>query len=202
MKLLRALLFAIACLAIGPAYADGQSDVNGLISTGTNPPTGMQVQLFRMYCITSPATCYPSVYLYNSSGAISITNPLTVQSVSAATGGATQYHLIAAATDNATNVKASAGTVYGVQLAGLGSAPAYLKFYNTNSTPTCASSPLVKTLMIPAASTAANGGGSNVTFPLGVAFTTGISFCVVTGIADNDDNAPAAATYIINFDYK
>lgn len=118
------------------------------------------------------------------------------------TGGASMFHLIAANSNNSTSVKGSAGTVYSVQLGGLGSAPAYLKFYNTSGAPTCASDTVVKTLIIPAASTAANGGGSNVSIPVGLAFSSGIGICVVTGIADNDNTSVAASTFIINIDYK
>lgn len=99
-------------------------------------------------------------------------------------------------------VKASAGTLYGAQLAGLGSAPAYVKIYNATSA-TCGSGTPVKRLMIPAASTAANGAGSNISFgPVGVAFGTGITYCVTTGIADNDTTAPAASTFLVNLDYQ
>jgi hypothetical protein len=131
------------------------------------------------------------------------TNPIgAVSPLAAATGGATQYHLVAANSNNATALKASAGTVYSVQLASIGAAPAYLKFYNKATTPTCQTDPVVKQLIIPAASTAANGGGSNVSIPVGSDFSAGIAFCVVTGIADNDNTSVAAATFIINIDYK
>jgi hypothetical protein len=118
------------------------------------------------------------------------------------TGGATPTGNIAPNNTTAVVVKASAGTLYGAQLAGLGSAPAYLKIYNATSA-TCGSGTPVKRLMIPAASTAANGAGSNVTFgPMGVAFGTGITYCVTTGIADNDATAPAASTFLVNLDWN
>jgi hypothetical protein len=98
-------------------------------------------------------------------------------------------------------VKASAGTLFGVQLGGIGSAPAYLKIYNAASA-TCGSGTPVKRLIIPAASTAANGGGSNVTFGPGLAFGTGITYCVTTGIGDADTTAPAASTYLVNVDFE
>jgi hypothetical protein len=118
------------------------------------------------------------------------------------TGGATPTGNIAPNNTTAVVVKASAGTLYGAQLAGLGSAPAYLKIYNAASA-TCGSGTPVKRLMIPAASTAANGAGSNVTFgPMGVAFGTGITYCVTTGIADADTTAPAASTFLVNLDWN
>lgn len=118
------------------------------------------------------------------------------------TGGATPTGNIAANNTTAVVIKASAGTLYGVQLAGLGSAPAYLKIYNATSA-TCGSGTPVKRLMIPAASTAALGAGSNVTFgPMGVAFGTGITYCITTGITDADTTAPAASTFLVNLDWN
>jgi hypothetical protein len=133
---------------------------------------------------------------------LSASNPVPVAPAAAVSGGATQYHLIAANSNNSTSVKGSAGQVYSVQLSGVGSAPAYLKFYDKATAPTCGTDTPVKVLMIPAASTAANGGGSNVTMSVGANFANGIGICVVTGIADNDNTSVAAATFNINFNYK
>jgi hypothetical protein len=108
---------------------------------------------------------------------------------------------IAANNTTAVVVKASAGTLFGVQLGGIGSAPAYLKIYNAASA-TCGSGTPVKRLIIPAASTAANGAGSNVTFGQGLAFSTGITYCITTGIGDADTTAPAASTFLVNLDYE
>jgi hypothetical protein len=117
------------------------------------------------------------------------------------TGGDSTSGAIVPNNTTAVVLKASAGTLYGVQLAGIGSAPAYLKFYNATSA-TCGSGTPVKRLMIPAASTAANGAGSNVSFgPQGIAFGTGITYCVTTGITDADTTAPAASTFLVNVDW-
>lgn len=136
------------------------------------------------------------------SAALSATNPLFDQIVAGTAGGASTTGNIAANNTTAVVVKASAGTLYGVQLYGIGSAPAYLKIYNATSA-TCGSGTPVKRLMIPAAATAANGAGSNITFgPEGVAFGTGITYCVTTGITDADTTAPAASTFLVNLDWK
>lgn len=108
---------------------------------------------------------------------------------------------IAANNTTAVVVKASAGTLMGVQVYGIGSAPAYLKIYNATSA-TCGSGTPVKRLMIPAAATAANGAGSNISFGDGIAFSTGITYCVTTGITDADTTAPAASTFLVNIDWK
>jgi hypothetical protein len=119
-----------------------------------------------------------------------------------AQSAATPFHLIAANSDNSTNLKPRSGMVMGVQLAGLGSAPAYLKLYDKATAPTCGTDTPFKTLIIPAASTAANGGGSNVSVALGINFNKGLGICVVTGIADSDDTSVAASTFAINVDYE
>jgi hypothetical protein len=125
-----------------------------------------------------------------------------VQTISGATGGATTTGNIAANNTTAVVVKASAGTLYGAQIYGIGAAPAYLKIYNA-ATATCGAGTPVKRLMIPAAATAANGAGSNISFgDVGVAFGTGITYCVTTGITDADATAPAANTYLVNLDWK
>jgi hypothetical protein len=125
-----------------------------------------------------------------------------VRTIAGTNGGASVVGNIAANNTTAVVVKASAGTVFGVQLYGIGSAPAYLKLYNATSA-TCGSGTPVKRLMIPAASTAANGAGSNITFGAsGINFGTGITYCVTTGIGDADATAPAASTFLVNIDYN
>jgi len=115
---------------------------------------------------------------------------------------AVSYGAIAANNTTGLVVKAGSGIVYGIQLGSIGSAPAYLKLYNKATAPSCGTDTPVKRLIIPAASTAANGGGSNVSLPGGVFFSAGISYCVTTGIADNDTSAPAASTFLINIDWR
>jgi hypothetical protein len=130
-----------------------------------------------------------------------LAQPATVPAAGASTGATPGQEI---APNNTTGVllKASPGVIWGVQLGGIGSAPAYLKLYDTATAPTCGSGTPVKRLIIPAASTAANGAGSNVPFPTGVQFQNGIGYCVTTGITDADTTAPAASTYLVNIDWK
>jgi len=126
-----------------------------------------------------------------------------VQSISGTTGGQSNSSEIVPNNTTGVSVKASAGTLYGLQLVGVGSAPAYVKIYDTASAPTCGSGTPIKRLIIPAAPTAANGAGSNITFGAsGILLANGLGYCVTTGIADNDTTAPAASTYLVNMDYK
>lgn len=146
--------------------------------------------------------CYSPTAGGSSCQPVSPTTPYPVTVIGGSVAGATPYHLVAANSNNATVLKATPGNVYSVQVFGIGAAPAYLKFYNKATAPTCASDAVVAQVMIPAASTAANGAGAVASFSVGKAFTAGIAFCVVTGIADSDNTSVAAATFVVNIDYK
>ena len=121
--------------------------------------------------------------------------PVTVQS--SATGGDTTFHLVSAATTNATNIKASAGVVTGWYIYNSNGAARKVAFYNTAGTPTAGSlTGLLFTLVIPALSAA------NVSLPSGITFSAGIGITTVTGIADTDANAVILNDLNINIFYK
>lgn len=119
--------------------------------------------------------------------------------VAGTTGGATPYHLVSAASNNATSVKASAGTVYDVQCFNTNASPRYLKFYDKATAPAPATDVPVKVIMMPGN---ASGAGATAAFPVGVNFANGIAIAIVTGIADNDNTAVGASDCVISFDYK
>ena len=115
------------------------------------------------------------------------------------TTGATPYHLRSAATNNATSLKASAGTVHSICASNSNAAARFLKFYNKASAPAPAtdSSLLVQSFMIPPSSS-----GTNVPLPeRGLAFTTGIAFAIVAGEGDSDNTSVAAGEQHINLSY-
>ena len=136
-----------------------------------------------------------------------LTTVSTVTSVTGATvipatntAGTSNHSLIAAASTNATNVKASAGTLYEISVYNNSANIAYLKLYNSASAPTCGAGTIVARYLIPGA--ASGGAGSNVVIPLGKSFSTGIAYCITGGIADADTTAVAASAYIVNMTYK
>lgn len=102
-----------------------------------------------------------------------------------ATGAATIRHFVAAATTNATNVKASAGRVLGWSLANTNAAWRYVKLHNSNTTPT-AGAGVVMTIGIPP------NGLAQMNLPQGIGFATGIGLTCVTGAADADATAVGA----------
>jgi hypothetical protein len=75
--------------------------------------------------------------------------------------------------------------------------------FNKASAPTLGTDTPVKTFIIPVASTAANGGGSNIELGAGgLLLGTGFAYAVTGGIADNDSTSVAAASWAINCDYE
>lgn len=188
-------------LPTGAGTSANQTTINtsiGTTNTNLGPP-GATV------CATDTGSCSLNALFQRALQtltAINTTAGAAATFQAAVTGGASTNGNIVANNTTAVVIKASAGTLYGAQLYGIGSAPAYLKIYNAVSA-TCGTGTPVKRLMIPAASTAANGAGSNTSFgDIGVAFGTGITYCVTTGIGDADTTAPAASTYLVNLDWK
>ena len=119
-----------------------------------------------------------------------------------ATGGASSYHRVSTTSTNAANVKSSAGTVYSVTAFNTSTTTAaYIKLYNTAGTPTCNSTAVVATYMVPSSST---GGGAGVAFsmPYGKAFATGIAACITGGLVDTDNTNVTANEVVLNIDYK
>jgi hypothetical protein len=72
----------------------------------------------------------------------------------------------------------------------------YLKLYNKATAPVCGTDVPVWTVPIPFGASSAGGG---FTLPLGsgLSFTTGMGFCITSGIADNDTGV-AATGIVVN----
>lgn len=99
-------------------------------------------------------------------------------------------------------VKATAGTVYGMWVTNTATTTIWLKFYNaTAANVTVGTTTPVITWGIPGNSSddvsglLSNGG-------TGIAFDTAITVAATTGVADNDTGAPAANDIIVNIFYK
>jgi len=132
-----------------------------------------------------------------------VTNPdgTNVGTISAmATGGATPFKLVSAATTNATSVKASAGTLYNISAGNINASARYLKIYNKASSPVVGTDVPVHTFLIPGN---AAGAGTNIPIGLpGIEFTIGIALALTTGVADSDTGAVAANEITVNLAYK
>jgi hypothetical protein len=117
--------------------------------------------------------------------------------------GATPYFLTSAASTNSTTANAAASRLMSMSLENTTTTVYYMRFYNAASAPTCSSATnFVRTYPVPPASAAGGVGGTNLNFgPTGVAFSTGLSFCL-TGGGSSTDNTNAATGVYINLDYK
>ena len=121
----------------------------------------------------------------------------TVTLVPLATGGLSVKHLVAAGSDNATNLKASAGQVYSIDVYNNAGYPVYLKLYNSASSPTgCAATNLFKVVGVQ------SGTQHILQSEQGWAFGSGIGYCLTKGIADSDDTAVVASDATVDIGYK
>lgn len=107
----------------------------------------------------------------------------------------TPFHLVSAATTNATSVKASAAKLCGWYISNSNVAARKVVFHNTAGTPT-AGAGVYFTTTIPAGSAANVFSDRCITFPTGIAITT------VTGLADTDATAVAANDLVINLFFR
>ncbi|MFZ2541119.1 MAG: hypothetical protein WAW75_05015 [Gallionella sp.] len=121
-----------------------------------------------------------------------------VQDIAATSGGLSKFHLVSAASTNATNLKSSAGQVYAITAFNLNAAAMYLKLHNTAGTPT-AGTGVTDTFLIPG-NTA--GAGLVINIDKGIVFTTGIGITLVTGITDASAVAVAASEIVLNIYFK
>lgn len=99
-------------------------------------------------------------------------------------------------------VKGSAGTLYSIDAMNMTNAVLYLKIYDgTASSVTVGTTVPVLTYPLPTNGDT-NGCGMVKNIPQGLAFASGITVAVTTGIADNNAGAPAVNACIVNIGYK
>lgn len=99
-------------------------------------------------------------------------------------------------------IKASAGTIYGMWVTNTATSTRFVKFYNaTAASVTVGTTTPVITIGIPG-NTSDDVSGSFGPGGIGIGFTTAISVAATTAAADNDTGAPSAGDVIINVFYK
>lgn len=161
--------------------------VNGVATSMGNGTSGTGVQR-----VTIASDSTGQIKLAASAG----TAIGAVTESTSTTGGSTSFTLISAATTNATSVKTSAGTLYTLHAYNNGTGVAYLKLFNKASAPTVGTDTAVMTIMLPA-----SGGATIPIPPQGIAFGTGIAYCVTGGGATSDTTAVAATQVFVNGSY-
>jgi hypothetical protein len=121
----------------------------------------------------------------------------TISLVPQASGGLSVAHFVAAASNNATNVKASAGQVYQIDAYNNAAYPVYLKLYNSATSPTsCGATGLFKVVGIQ------SGTQHTLQTEEGWALGTGIGYCLTKGIADADNTAVLASDAVVDLAWK
>lgn len=124
----------------------------------------------------------------------------TVSLIPATSGGLSIAHLVAAASNNATSLKGSAGQLYGASVYNNTSYPVYLKFCNKATACTCGTNSGSDAILYTVAAQA--GTEREVHTEEGIAFSTGIGYCVVKGITDTDNTSLAASDATVDLLFK
>lgn len=128
-----------------------------------------------------------------------IVDPVQTKATVQTSGGATPGKLISAAGTNATNVKASAGTVYWMFCSNENTARRYAKVYNKATAPIVGTDIPVQTYIVPGRDE-----GAGFAFPLpsqGMNLDLGFGLAITTGNDDNDTGAVGANEVVINYGF-
>lgn len=151
-----------------------------------------------------PGVHYPRIKLVHGAdgtndGDVSTANPYPTRILPVAAGGCSLFRSIDL-DETEEEVKATAGTVYGVWFSNLATSTRFLKFYNaTAASVTVGTTTPVLTLALPGNSTDDISGV--FAMAQGIAFGTAITVAATTGVADNDTGAPSANEVLINVFY-
>lgn len=134
-----------------------------------------------------------------AAGDTSVANPLPIQVVGQAAGGTSTFRSIDL-DESEEQVKATAGTVYGLWFSNTATSTRFLKLYNdTAANVTVGSTTPQITLALPGNSSDDVSGV--ISLPQGIAFSTAITAAATTGVADADTGAPGANEVIVNIFY-
>lgn len=111
------------------------------------------------------------------------------------TNGGTNHKKIAAASTNATSVKASSGRIHWLSLANLTASAKFLKLYDKASAPTVGTDTPIMTIPVQANQTI------ELAPPPGIYFATGIAYALTGAVADSDTTALSANDVVLNLVY-
>lgn len=98
-------------------------------------------------------------------------------------------------------IKTSAGQMYGIQAFSTDETPVYLRLYNSATSPAASATPVWEGVIPGSASAIGSGFLKDWTTGLDE-FPDGIAYRVVTGAADNNDDATASNEVVVNFEYR
>lgn len=118
-----------------------------------------------------------------------------LQADNTANGTCTPYYYISDGSAKNGIVKAAAGRLYALSISNSNATVRYVRLYNKATAPATSDTP-IKKYVVPAGSTVI------AHLPVfGSYFSTGISWRITTGIADNDDTAASANDINLNIEY-
>ena len=123
-----------------------------------------------------------------------------VQDVAGTTGGSSFNGFVGAASNNKTQIKGSAGTLYLVSVQNLAATPVYLKVFDkTSANVTAGTTACDYQFMIPG-NTA--GAGIVLDSTKGIAHANGITIMLTAGIATTDNTSVSANNQVVTIGYK
>ncbi len=123
--------------------------------------------------------------------------PKVMAGIATATGGSTPYHLVSAASANNTNVKSSAGSIYGYSISNTtASTTEFVKLYNKATAPVAGTDTPIWSIQV--------AGSTTVTayFSVPIGCSAGVGLATVTTAADAGSTGVASGDLIINLIYK
>lgn len=109
--------------------------------------------------------------------------------------GTTQTTLNSAASNNATNIKATAGNLYSIMAHNASAAAKYVRLYNKATAPTGGTDTPVRVIALPANTS------KEIAFTVPLRFSTGIGFTITGGAAVLDNTSVAAGDVQLALDW-
>lgn len=198
---------AFAAIGVGTAAqtitpATGWNNDSGQQNPTT--PAGLFSFISMSQFLSSQSQVTPSATFTSEPWAIAVASfksivvPIagTVETVASTSGGSTPFHVLSAASNNATTVKSSPGQIYGITISNAVSTARWFKLYDKASAPSPATDTVKQTYQILGNSVIA------LAFPEGMQFLTGISFAAVANMSDTDNTSIAANDLSIDIRYK
>jgi hypothetical protein len=123
-----------------------------------------------------------------------------VQDVAGTTGGSSFNGFVGAASNNKTQIKGSAGTLYLVSVQNIAATPVYLKVFNATSANVTAGTTACDFQFIIPGNTA--GAGIVLDSAKGIALGTAITVMLTAGIATTDNTSVSANQQVVTIGYK
>lgn len=181
--------------ATPPTYTTGQ---RGDLQIGTRGSLSIQLlgpDLSTPNAFGQAADAGGAVNAYYSNARLQVFNGASYDRVTKAT--TTGRLVSAAATTNATSVKASAGTIHCLEAYNASATVKYLKIYNKASAPTVGTDTPVRTVALKATDR------TSLCFPNGYYLSAGIAYALTGAAADADTTALTLADVVgLNIDYN